>query len=94
MVNGGWVPTYIHTVADPGVSQGRGQPAKEGPRQGAPQAVMGPSRFEGQRGPFETSDVQRAHYELRRLPSDCSESLFRRSEDPLLMSSEDPSGGQ
>ena len=32
----------------------------------APQAVAGPSRFEGQRGPFEASDAQRAHYELRR----------------------------
>ena len=32
----------------------------------APQAVMAPSRFEGQRGPFEASDAQRAHYELRR----------------------------
>ena len=32
----------------------------------APQAVMAPSRFEGHRGPFEASDAQRAHYELRR----------------------------
>ena len=53
-------------VADPGFGQGRDQPAKEGPRPWrAPQPVMGPSRFEGQRGPFETSYAQRAHYELK-----------------------------
>ena len=54
-------------VADPGFGQGRGQPAKEGPQAlAAPQAVIGPSRFEHQRGPFEASDAQRTHYELRR----------------------------
>ena len=45
----------------------------------APQAVMTPLRFEGQRGSFEASDAQRAHYELRRTLRQCPEIGLRKS---------------
>ena len=49
------------------MAKGGANPPKRAPRPWqTPQAVMGSSRFEGQRGPFEASDAQRAHYELRR----------------------------
>ena len=53
-----------------------------------------PLRFEDQRGPFEATDAQRAHYELRRtIRAAQRASTDRYSEGPLT-SSEGPSGGQ
>ena len=58
----------------------------------APQTVMAPSIFEDQRGPFEASDAQRAHYELRR-PVRAAQRASSDAEG-RFMSSEGPSGGQ
>ena len=66
-----WIATVFTTVVQ--CSGGSRIWPREGPTYqrgpGGPLKLWwAPSIFEGQRGPFEASDAQRAHYELRRPP--------------------------